>query len=191
VPDKLGQKRQTGVSASFRGRKWEMSYVLERFRYLLRDVMSTSELQAALTATQGRVGGITMVALITNHLDRELLSRLAREHRWVLHFAGNCGEAWNALNESKAPIVLCDRELPATEWRDVIQMMTSSEHRAYALLVSKVSDDYLWNEVIRRGGHDLLATPLQEEDVLRAIRLGWSYWNSSMKVQPMLIKHYR
>jgi DNA-binding NtrC family response regulator len=153
--------------------------------------MSTSELQARLAATQGPVSGITIVALVAGQRDRELLSRLAGEHQWILHLAGNCGEAWSALNESKAPIVLCDRELPATEWRDVIQMMVSSEHQAYAILVSKVADDYLWNEVIRRGGHDLLATPLREEDVLRAIRLAWSYWNSSLKAQPMILKHYR
>ncbi len=164
--------------------------MLERFRDLFREETSTSDLQAPPTAAQGPLGGIAIVALITNRPDRELLSRLAGEHRWVLHLAGNCGEAWNALNESKAPIVLCGRELPATDWRDVIQMMVSSEHRAYAILVSKVADDYLWNEVIRRGGHDLLATPLREEDVQRAIRLGWSYW-SSMRLKPMLIKHYR
>lgn len=165
--------------------------VLKRFRDFIREVTSTSELHARPPTTQGPVSGIEIVALITSRLDRQLLSRLADENGWVLHLAGNCGDAWNALNESKAPIVLCDRELPATDWRDVIQMMVSSEHRAYAILVSKVADDYLWNEVIRRGGHDLLATPLRGEDVLRAIRLGWSYWSSSMRVQPMPIKHYR
>ena len=169
---------------------WEMRFLLESLRDLFREVMSTPELQARLATTQGAVGGIRIVALVAGERDRELLSRLAVEHRWVLHFAATCGEARDALNESKAPIVLCDRELPATEWRDVIQMIVSSAHQTYAILVSKVADDYLWNEVIRRGGHDLLATPLREEDVLRAIRLAWSYWNSSMKVQPMLMKHY-
>ena len=168
----------------------EIRSLLETLRDLVREVRSTYALQARLAATQGAVGRITIVALVGGERDRELLSRLAAENRWVLHLAANCGEAWDALNESKAPIVLCDRELPATEWRDVIRMMVSSEHQAYVILVSKVMDDYLWNEVIRRGGHDLLPTPLREEHVLRAIRLGWSYWNS-MKVQPVLMKHYR
>jgi len=165
--------------------------MLERLRGLFREVMSTPELQARLAATQGAVGGITIVALVAGERDREVLSHLAVEHQWVLHFVDTCGEAWDALNKSKAPIVLCDRELPATEWREVIHMMVSSAHQAYAILVSKVADDYLWNEVIRRGGHDLLATPLREEDVLRAIRLAWSYWSSSMKVPPQPVKHYR
>jgi FixJ family two-component response regulator len=170
---------------------WPMRSWLERFRDLLRAAMSTPELLARVGAAQGPASGIRIVALVADQGDRELLSRLAAEHQWVLHFAGSSGEAWDALNQSKAPIVLCDRELPAAEWRDVIHMMVSSAHQVYAILVSKVADDYLWNEVIRRGGHDLLTTPLREEDVLRAIRLAWSYWNSSMKVQPLLMKHSR
>ena len=153
--------------------------------------MSTSELQARLAAPQEAEGRIGIVALVAGERDRELLSRLAVEHQWILHFADTCDEAWNALSESKAPVVLCDRELPAAEWRDVIQRMVSSAHRAYAILVSKVADDYLWNEVIRKGGHDLLTTPLREEEVLRAIRLAWFYWSNSMKAQPMLMKSDR
>src|SRR6266567_2400862 len=103
---------------------------------------------------------VTVVALIANEPDRELLSHLAAEHQWTVYFAHTCGEAWDVLNEHRVPIVLCDRELPGAEWRDVIHMMVASTHPVYAILVSKVADGYLWNEVIRRGGHDLLVTPL-------------------------------
>jgi DNA-binding NarL/FixJ family response regulator len=164
---------------------------LDRLRGLFRAGISTSELQTGLSATHASAGKISIVALVAARSDRELLSRLAIDHQWVLRFAENCSEAWDALNESKAPIVLCDRELPAAEWRDVIQMMVSSAHQAYAILLSKVADDYLWNEVIRLGGHDLLTTPLREEDVLRAIRLAWFYWSNSMNAQPMLMKDHR
>lgn len=170
---------------------WEMRSLLAKARDLFREVMATPALQARLAASQGRVGGIAIVALVAGDQDRELLLRLAVAHQWVLHVADTCGEAWSALNASKAPIVLCDRDLRGVDWRDVLQLMVSSEHQAYAVLVSKVADDYLWNEVIRRGGHDLLATPLREEDVLRAIRLGWSYWSSSMRAHPLPVKHCR
>lgn len=152
--------------------------------------MSQSELEVRLGIRPKPVGGIKIVALMANEEDCDLLSRLAAEHQWALHFVSSCGEAWDALKESQAAIALCDRESPAMEWRDVIHMMASSAPQVYAILVSRVADDYLWNEVIRRGGHDLLTTPLREEDVLRAIRLAWSYSNSSMRVQPMLMKHH-
>jgi DNA-binding NtrC family response regulator len=169
----------------------EMRSLWGRLRDLFREETSRSELRFRPGPAQRAVDGIRIVALAAGEQDRELLSRLAVEQRWVLHFAATCGEAWDTLNESRAPIVLCDRELLDTDWRSVIRKMVSAPHLVCAILISNVTDHYLWNEVISRGGHDLLAKPLREEDVLRAIRLAWSYWNSSMKVQPMLMKNYR
>jgi len=154
--------------------------------YYARHQDSAEDSQAGLPQER-----IAMVALLGNSQDRELLSRLAAAHRWTVFFAETCGGAWDILNSRKVPIALCDRELAGTEWRDVIPMMTASPHPVYAILVSRVADDYLWNEVIRHGGHDLIASPLRQDDVVRAIRLAWTYWSSSMRVPPMLLKHYR
>jgi CheY-like chemotaxis protein len=114
---------------------------------------------------------IHIVALGLGDRDRELLARLAAQYSWTLDFGEN----------SKAQILLCDRNLPGADWREVVQTAASAPQLVYSILLSKVADDYLWNEVIRRGGYDLLVTPLREEDVLRAVRLGWSYWSSATK----------
>jgi len=134
---------------------------------------------------------ITLVALVLNDWNRTLLSRLTRERRWSIHFAATSTEACQVLNEGKAQIFLFEREVAGADWRGVIRKVTAAPRLVCAILISEVSDDYLWNEVVMWGGHDVLVTPLREEDVLRAIRLAWSFWNSSMKVQPMLMKHNR
>ena len=133
---------------------------------------------------------ITIVALGVGDQDHEFLARVSERHQWNLHFADTCGEAWIALNQLKAPIILCDRDLPGMEWREVVRMMASSSHGACAVLVSRVVDNYLWREVIRRGGYDVLSKPLTEDDVVRSVRLAWSYWNSTMKTSPLPLKHY-
>lgn len=94
------------------------------------------------------------------------------------------------MNQLQAPIILCDRDLPGTEWRDVVGMMASSNHGACAVLVSRVVDDYLWKEVIRKGGYDVLSKPLKEDEIVRSVRLAWSYWKSTLKTQPLPLKHY-
>jgi len=124
---------------------------------------------------------ISLVALVLGEWDRALLSRIAAEHRWAIHFAQTCDEAWAALNERKAQIIFCEREVAGMDWRPVIRKLVSAPHLVCAILISNVTDDYLWNEVVSRGGHDVLATPLREENVLRAIRLAWLYWNSARK----------
>jgi DNA-binding response OmpR family regulator len=124
---------------------------------------------------------LTLVALVTDEGDRALLSHLAIEHGWTIHFARTFGEAWEALNSYQAQIILLEREGPGTDWRGVVQKMVSAPNLVCAILISKVADNYLWNEVILWGGHDVLATPLREESVVRAVRLAWLYWNSAMK----------
>ena len=149
----------------------------------LRGNSADSE-QPVLTPLGNATAGkptIRIVGLLASEQDRQLLSRLAPQQGWAVHFADTCGEAWEVLKQQKVPIVLCDRDFPGAEWRDVIQMMSSSPDLVYAILLSRVADDYLWNEVIRHGGYDVLSTPLREEEVLRAIRLGWSYWSSSTR----------
>ena len=47
------------------------------------------------------------------------------------------------------------------------------------MLISPVADDYLWNEVLSNGGYDVLAKPLRQQDVLRAVKFAWSYLNST------------
>jgi len=124
---------------------------------------------------------ITLVALVLSEWNRAVLSRLAKEHRWEIHFALTSVEAWEVLNERKAQIFLFEREVEGGEWRGVIRNVTAAPRLVCAILISDVTDDYLWNEVVRWGGHDVLVAPLREENVLRAIRLAWLYWNSVMK----------
>jgi len=47
------------------------------------------------------------------------------------------------------------------------------------MLISRVADDNLWNEVVCNGGYDVLRKPLRQPDVLRAVKFAWSYWNSA------------
>jgi DNA-binding response OmpR family regulator len=166
-----------------------MRSLWHRIRDFFREETSTSELRVRPGPAQESTGAIRIILLSAGERDRELLSRLAVNQGWVLRFAATCDEAWDALLETKAPIVLCDRESPDADWRAVIRKMASAPHLVCPILISNVTDRYLWNEVISWGGHDCLAKPLREEDVLRAIRLAWSYWSSSMKVQPLPMKH--
>ena len=104
-----------------------------------------------------------------------------RPNNWPRNFAKTCDQARSALDQLQAPVIFCDRDLKGGEWRDVVQVLASSPHRACVILTSRVVDDYLWNEVVQRGGYDVLPKPLREEDVVRAVRLAWSYWNTARR----------
>ena len=127
------------------------------------------------------LGRLAVVALISGDADRRELAGICRRKGWDLLFASTLDEARTLLDKVRAPVILCDRDLPSDGWRSAVEGLASSSHRACVILVSAVVDTYLWNEVVRTGGFDVLSKPFREQDVARAVRLAWSYWSNAAK----------
>ncbi|MGA2878122.1 MAG: response regulator [Bryobacteraceae bacterium] len=128
---------------------------------------------------QAATARISIVALVVSDHDREVLTRISNHEPVDVHFAESQVEAWDAMNRLSPPLILYDRDWPDAEWRTAVQTFASSAHRSCVILVSRVADDYLWQELIRCGGYDLLAKPLRADDVARALKLALSYWRSA------------
>lgn len=122
-----------------------------------------------------------MVALIRDGRDRALLAVIAGRDHLDIHFADTCDEAWNAANRLQSPVVLCQRDIPGMEWPDAVQILASAVPRPCVILTSPVADEYLWKEIVARGGYDVLATPLRDADAVRSIKLAMSYWKNTSR----------
>ena len=127
---------------------------------------------------------VAVVALLMEEQDRTLLNGICRSHDWIVHFAETCEGAAQAANELEAAIILCDRDLPGTEWRDAVQVLAASPHSACVILISRVLDEYLRNEVGSKNGYDVLAKPLREDELVRSIKLAWAYWKQRNHREP-------
>lgn len=122
-------------------------------------------------------GQLSLLCLLGDEADRSLMERLARELGWKILFARNLAEARQVRERAEIHVVLLDRDVVGETWREAIRELAG----ACTLLVSKVSDAYLWNEVVRNGGYDVLPKALQEREAARAVRLAWSYWMSARR----------
>jgi len=138
---------------------------------------------ASSPANSSPLGPITVIGLIDGEPERRALAGICSRNRWNLLFVGTREEARTVLDKVKAPVVLCDRDLSGNGWRQTVEDLASSPHRTCIILVSGVVDTYLWNEVVQKGGFDVLSKPLREDEVVRAVRLAWSYWNSATKTK--------
>ena len=127
---------------------------------------------------------IAIIGMMTSDDDRRLLTAVCNRNAWRLLLADTCEEGRAALDRLKAPVILCDRDLPGKGWRETVEGLASSPHRACIILVSAVVDAYLWDEVVRTGGYDVVTKPLREDEVVGAVRLAWSYWNSASRTVP-------
>jgi CheY-like chemotaxis protein len=131
---------------------------------------------------------ITVVSLVGSERDRRLLAGIGSQNQWNVFFAETCEEARAALDRLRAPVILCDRDLPGSKWRDAVEALSASPQRPCIILTSRVVDQYLLNEVIRRGGYDVLSNPLREEEVIRTVKLALSYWNRPMRTEALSAK---
>jgi len=122
---------------------------------------------------------IPVVALVTSDQDRYVLASVSGRDSLEVHFAESCEEAYRVANRLVAPVILLDRDLLGTEWKTAVKTLADSPHGACVILMSGVVDDYLRQEVIRRGGYDVLAKPLRADQVIPLVKLALSYWTSA------------
>jgi DNA-binding NtrC family response regulator len=126
-----------------------------------------------------------VVALLVNEQDRCVVTSVSSQEALDVHFAESCDEARAVANQLTAPVILIDRDWPGTGWRATVESLAASPHHACVILVSRVADVYLWQELIRCGGYDVLAKPLRANHVARVVKLALSYWtNSPRKAEP-------
>ena len=118
---------------------------------------------------------ISVLAITPDDGDRRALSIFSIRGQWDLAFASACPEALDILKGGRAAVIICDRDLPGMNWRKCLEELAASSHGCPIILTSSVCDEYLWEEVVHRGGYDVLGKPLQEEQAVRAVNLAWSY----------------
>ena len=110
--------------------------------------------------------------------DVEFFRGMGDAGRWNIVVTGSVEEALQTMGQGLFPVVVCDRDIPGWEWRDVMSAIAGRFSRTCILLSSRVSDEYLWREVVKHGGYDLLTKPLEATEVSRALQRTFCYWKA-------------
>ena len=143
---------------------------------------------AATVGEPESVPAITLLCIFPSTADRDLLHQLSARNSWGVIFASSRDEARDALRNVQPQIILLDREADLADWRYTVSSLSAASNGACVLLVSRVADEYLWNDVVSNGGYDVVRRPLSEEDLLRNVRLAWSYWNATRGINAAATK---
>src|SRR5690349_13134502 len=102
-------------------------------------------------------GPVKLVAITENSNDAKTLRQIASNCGWKILIVESCGSAIASLNDQPTPLVICDRDLAGEDWRDVLVKITALPRAVCVLLASSVLDDYLWHDVIRHHGYDVVS----------------------------------
>jgi DNA-binding NtrC family response regulator len=115
------------------------------------------------------------VAITQNPDEAEKLRQIASGCGWRISIVDSSSAAIASLNDQPTPLVICDRDLAGEGWRDVLAKIAAVPRAVCVLLASGVVDDYLWNDVIRHHGYDVVAKPFQPEELHRVVTFAWSW----------------
>jgi DNA-binding response OmpR family regulator len=119
---------------------------------------------------------ISILLVSPHQKDHTDLRRVLHHADWKITRASDVGEATFILQEHPPSVILCERDLPDGNWKDVLDQAAQHKHPAMVLVISAHADDSLWAEVLNLGGYDVLMKPFDVSEVTRVIRLAWQRW---------------
>jgi DNA-binding NtrC family response regulator len=128
-----------------------------------------------------------IVAAIRADEDRHLFEEIALSFRWTVNVCPTLKEADSKIDPDRAPILVYDRDFDDVDWRTVITQAVERHPGICVLLLSHVTDQYLWNEVIRHGGYDVVLKPFRREQLNRAITFAsnWMEWSARERARSL------
>lgn len=120
-----------------------------------------------------------VLALTATAVDRAFYAQLSG-HGWHIVIAESLVEALGLLRSRFFSVVVYDRDIAGGDWRGALQQVVECAPGSRFLLISNVCDEFLWREVVERGGYDVLVRPLAEPSVSQMLERAIYYGRSAL-----------
>jgi FixJ family two-component response regulator len=101
--------------------------------------------------------------------DYQTLQSFLHGTKWRVERALSWNEVPSLCECHLNPVVLVDRYFQGADWQSTVASLLDPAARRCVILLSDVSDPYLWNELVQQGGFDVLARPFECPEVLRIL----------------------
>jgi DNA-binding response OmpR family regulator len=112
---------------------------------------------------------VSALAVGATEGDQVTLEKIFEECGWKLGRAQTRSEARSFMDTNAVGVVISERELPEGGWREMLNDLMQRTEPPPLLVTSRLGDDSLWAEVLNMGGYDVLAQPLDDEEVARVV----------------------
>jgi DNA-binding NtrC family response regulator len=106
--------------------------------------------------------------------DEQTLSQLFGHKGWILRVVTSLSSARTLLSEKKASVVITERDLPEGNWKNVLELTYDFPDHPMVIVISPLADEFLWAEALNLGAYDVLAKPLDQNEVTRTLSLAWN-----------------
>jgi DNA-binding NtrC family response regulator len=110
--------------------------------------------------------------------DYQTLHALLQDTKWSVARALSWGEVSSFCGRVASPVVLVDRHFEGSDWRFTFASLLNTTANCCLILVSDVSDPYLWNELVQHGGFDVFARPFDQAEVRRTLAFAQKHFEA-------------
>lgn len=131
-------------------------------------------------------GNISVLVVSPHPDDVACLRRILHHRDWDIGLSTGVADATKQLTARPPSVVICERDLPDGDWKDVFHHTEQMANAPLLLVVSKHADESLWAEVLNLGGYDVLLKPFDHAEVVRVVGMALRYWaaNARQTVAP-------
>jgi|GEM_PF-2456096 len=110
---------------------------------------------------------------------RESLAALSLVNGWDVYWADSGGDAVRILTRRPIPLVICDEEATGS-WRNIVEQIAFLPRSTCVLLISRFCDAALRAEAVRCHAYDVIAKPLNWDEVTGYAQFTWAWYTSGM-----------
>ena len=117
-------------------------------------------------------GDVIVSALLIGEyqVDRLLLHELFERLGWRIFEARDREHALQCLKRAPIQVVLGeDGGVPNWSWRSMLADLRGYQPTPLLVVASRLADDFLWAEALNEGAYDVLAQPLDRDEVQRVV----------------------
>ena len=139
-----------------------------------------------LSSPAEKAENITLLSVSADQDDHRSLRDVAQAAGWNLEAVRSCSEALRTAARTNPTVITCERELPDGSWRDLIHRLSGLQNPPPVVVLSRHADERLWAEVLNLGGYDVLAKPLEQNEVRRVISMAFRYGRHAERLIPAL-----
>lgn len=120
---------------------------------------------------------MTVLLIGQDYSLRESLGIVGILNQWDVCWAWSGGEAIDILKLRSIPLVICDEEAPEG-WRNIVEKIVDLPLSTCVILASRFSDEALKLEARRCHAYDVIAKPLDWEEVRDRALFAWAWYTS-------------
>ena len=114
--------------------------------------------------------------MVSSHSeDVSAVRQILKNGAWRISAVASVQDARERLKQNEVSVVLCERELADSDWREVLAVTKELPIPPMVVVTSRHADEDLWSDVLDTGGYDVLAKPFDKGEVTRVLGMAWRH----------------